>query len=146
MTSAPLPADPAAQRAFVLAGRAVFTVQNAATGGRFTYRVRRHAEGVAFVSLLNGPDNATDYTFLGTLWQRRDDYWYWKHSAKSRVNRDAPSARAFAWLWRFLSPGVSLPPSVTLWHQGRCGKCGRPLAVPESIARGFGPECAGSVG
>jgi hypothetical protein len=28
----------------------------------------------------------------------------------------------------------------------RCKKCGRPLRDPESIARGMGPECAGSTG
>ena len=28
----------------------------------------------------------------------------------------------------------------------RCKKCGRTLRDPESIARGMGPECAGSTG
>ena len=28
----------------------------------------------------------------------------------------------------------------------RCKKCGRPLRDPESVARGMGPECAGSTG
>jgi hypothetical protein len=28
----------------------------------------------------------------------------------------------------------------------RCSKCGRPLRDPESIARGMGPECAGTTG
>jgi|WetSurMetagenome_2_1015567.scaffolds.fasta_scaffold150241_2 hypothetical protein len=28
----------------------------------------------------------------------------------------------------------------------RCKKCGRPLRDPESVARGMGPECAGSHG
>jgi hypothetical protein len=142
MTSATLPADPAAQRAFVLAGRAVFTVQNAATGGRFTYRVSRHREGVAFVTVLTGPDNEGDYSYLGTLRQCRKG-WYYNHGAKSHVRRDAPSAVAFAWLWKRLRWGWPLPPSVTLHHEGRCARCGRALTVPESIAAGYGPECIG---
>jgi hypothetical protein len=31
-------------------------------------------------------------------------------------------------------------------EQIRCIKCGRPLRDPESIARGMGPECAGTTG
>ena len=27
------------------------------------------------------------------------------------------------------------------WHEGRCGRCGRKLTVPESIEAGYGPEC-----
>lgn len=28
----------------------------------------------------------------------------------------------------------------------KCSKCGRPLTNPASIARGMGPECAGTAG
>jgi len=28
-----------------------------------------------------------------------------------------------------------------VFHEGACGRCGRTLTVPESIASGFGPEC-----
>ena len=30
---------------------------------------------------------------------------------------------------------------IELWHEGRCGKCGRVLTVPTSISTGFGPDC-----
>jgi len=29
-----------------------------------------------------------------------------------------------------------------LMHEGRCGRCGRPLTRPESIQSGIGPICA----
>jgi hypothetical protein len=32
---------------------------------------------------------------------------------------------------------------LEVWHEGRCGACGRRLTVPESIERGLGPECYG---
>ena len=35
-----------------------------------------------------------------------------------------------------------MPAELEVWHQGSCGKCGRPLTVPESIASGIGPVCA----
>jgi Family of unknown function (DUF6011) len=61
---------------------------------------------------------------------------------KSRVGREAPSAKAFDWAWRALTKGT-MPANLEVWHEGRCGRCGRKLTVPESIARGIGPECAG---
>jgi hypothetical protein len=30
---------------------------------------------------------------------------------------------------------------LEVWHEGRCGRCGRALTVPESVERGIGPEC-----
>jgi hypothetical protein len=35
----------------------------------------------------------------------------------------------------------NLPNFIEIWHEGRCGKCGRTLTVPDSIANGLGPEC-----
>jgi hypothetical protein len=31
--------------------------------------------------------------------------------------------------------------TLEFWHEGRCGRCGRRLTVPDSIASGYGPEC-----
>ena len=59
--------------------------------------------------------------------------------------RQAPSALAFAWLWRYLLSLTPLPPGVTIYHEGRCGRCGWPLTVPSSVKAGYGPECAGRV-
>lgn len=39
--------------------------------------------------------------------------------------------------------GGVIPPSLEVWHEGRCGRCGRALTVPESIASGIGPVCEG---
>lgn len=58
--------------AFVLAGRATFTASST-KGGRFTFRVKRARErdddfaARWFVSVLTGPDNGDDYTYLGTI-------------------------------------------------------------------------------
>ena len=123
---------------FILAGNALFTVENTATGNRFTFKVRKPDDDEPhFVSVLTGPDNENDYSFLGTVFTPER----YHHGQRSRIAQDAPSARAFEWLFRQLSAGHSLPPQVRLCHCGKCGRCGRTLTVPESVESGFGPEC-----
>lgn len=128
---------------FALAGDARLTLVSKKTGARFTFRVaqKRDADkrpvGPHFVSVLTGPDNTRDYTFLGSVFDRA----VYRHGRKSRVGADAPSTRAFAWVFERLAKG-QLPEQVEIWHEGRCGRCGRALTTPESIATGIGPVCA----
>jgi len=122
---------------FMLAGNARFTVKNTQSGNRFTYRVRKlqgSEDGPFFVSVLTSPDM---YTFIGTVFDGKR----FKHSPKSRVGQDAQSVRTFDYVFRHVLAG-NLPASIQFWHEGKCGKCGRTLTVPESIANGIGPECA----
>ena len=57
---------------FILAGNALFTVENTATGNRFTFKVRKPDDDKPhFVSVLTGPDNEHDYAFLGTVFDPR---------------------------------------------------------------------------
>lgn len=50
-------------------------------------------------------------------------------------------AKVFPWLWSYINAARDLPVQVEVWHEGRCGHCGRRLTVPESIADGLGPRC-----
>jgi hypothetical protein len=126
-------------KVFMLAGRSTLTLVSMATGARFTYSVRQVGESkVHFVSVLSGPNNGSDYEFVGTIF----DGARFAHGSRSRISRDAPSARAFAWAFQHLVR-ASLPPLCEVWHEGRCGRCGRALTVPESIASGIGPVCEG---
>lgn len=133
--------DPALARAFLLAGAARFTLVSKRTGERFTYRIAktgsREKRSPYFVSVLTGASNSADFTFLGTIFPDG----YYARGKKSRIDGDAPSARAFAWFWARLAGG-QIPASCEVWHEGRCGRCGRALTVPESIASGIGPTCA----
>lgn len=125
-------------RTFVLGGNARVTLVSERTGARFTYRVRASNDGrVNFVALLSGSDNDSDYEFIGTIFS---DGAY-RPGRKSRVSPDAPSAKAFDWVWRRLAADI-MPTEVQVWHEGRCGKCGRVLTTPASISRGMGPVCA----
>jgi len=128
---------------FVTAGNARFTLVSERTGQRFTYRVSKPKDArpgseFRFVSLLTGPDNENSYTYLGVL-----NGSEFKLTSKSRATEGAPSVVAFRYLCtRVLqNPDAPLPPGLAFYHEGKCGKCNRPLTVPESINRGIGPEC-----
>ena len=92
-----------------------------------------------FIALLTGPDNTEfgDYTYMGLL--NPDDLTV-KLTDKSNYKDDSPPVIVLRTVLQKLAKGVELPPDA-IRHEGRCGRCGRPLTVPESIDRGIGPEC-----
>lgn len=126
---------------FIFAGNSLFTVLNTSTGNRFTYKVKKSKNSqddkvdVHFVRVLTNPEN---YEFIGTTFDKK-----YSHSKKTRISDEAQSVRVFKWLINQLTLGT-LPEIVEIWHEGRCGKCGRVLTVPNSIEFGIGPECAKS--
>lgn len=123
---------------FVLAGRAVFTVAND-KGDHYTYRVGKKKDAdVWFVSYLFGPDNTTNYRYLGVI----DADLKFRLTAKSAA-MDAGSrhVKVLEWALRRILEGGGLPDGYSINHAGRCCRCGRMLTVPESIESGIGPEC-----
>lgn len=140
-------------KTFLLAGNAKFTIsvpQQFQTGGmaaRYTFRIKR-SEPTAqfpkpawFVSLLTGPDNETSYTYLGKLGEFTGQV---VTTQKSRYTQDSNPVRllnkVLVRVWcddhqAFEQYGFQIR------HEGKCGRCGRTLTVPESIDVGIGPEC-----
>lgn len=96
-----------------------------------------------FVKLLTGSDNESDYTYLGLL--RMTPHPRYEHGRNSPISPEAPGARAIGWYLARLLSGAPVD-GVEVWHEGRCGRCGRKLSVPESIEAGFGEECAAKMG
>ena len=133
-------------RAFLTGGNATVTLVSTKTGTRFTYKIRAADDGkVHFVSLLNGPDNESDYKYLGRI-ARGVTFWAGRKVPKAGdIGPEAPSSAAFAWTWRQILNNA-LPDTLEVWHEGRCGRCNRKLTVPSSIASGWGPECADKMG
>jgi hypothetical protein len=125
---------------FITAGKAFFTIRSEVTGTRFTYSVKKAEDReMWFVSVLTGCDNTSDYTYIGCL----NPAGLFIHTKGSKVTPDAPSFKAFDWFWKHIN---NLPSVVSVFHEGRCGRCGRKLTVPESVETGFGPECIQMVG
>ncbi len=123
---------------FLLAGAATFTIKNEKTGNRFTFRSSRSDDNQRYyISVLGGPGNRRNYFFIGTIFNKTT----FRHGRKSVIGRGAQSVRVFEWLWKTLNNSKALPEAVTFWNEGMCGRCGRELTVPESIASGYGARC-----
>jgi hypothetical protein len=137
--------DAAAVTRFALAGKATLTLVSEKTGARFTYRISANNDGTChFVALLNGPDNESDYKYLGRI--SRGIFWQGRKVPRAGdISADAPSAKAFAWAWRAFMKGA-MPDHLEVWHESHCGRCGRRLTVPSSVSQGFGPECINKIG
>lgn len=136
---------PASVVSYILAGNATLTLVSKKTGSRLTLKFQRpdpepSRRRPVFAKVLTGSDNVNDFEFVGTIWP--DATWTYKHSAKSRVTENAPSVAALKWMVRLLNMAPeALLAQAEVWHEGRCGRCGRKLTVPSSIESGFGPEC-----
>jgi hypothetical protein len=99
------------------------------------------SEVTYFVGLLRGPDNLQDYSYMGVL--RKNPTRYFWTAASGKVGRQAPAYKALVWFVDAMKCGRAvLGSSLEVWHAGKCGRCGRKLTVPESIAAGLGPECS----
>jgi hypothetical protein len=118
---------------FIFAGKSIFTCVNTNTSNRFTFRVKQAKDSnLFFVSVLTSTDV---YTYLGTITNG-----VYKHGKKSNIGVNSQSVKVFQYvISKLLSK--SLPDIIEVWHEGKCGKCGRNLTVPSSIANGIGPEC-----
>jgi len=128
---------------FMTGGNAYFTLVSKKTSTRYTYRVSTKPDAPYFVGVLSGPENDADYQYLGFMRSTGSEF---KLVAGRKGHPEAQSFQAFAWFLASLGrPGTELPEQLEFWHAGRCGRCGRRLTVPASIASGFGPECAGRV-
>ena len=126
--------------AFASAGKATLTLVSIKTGTRFTYRISANDTGeTLFVGLLIGSDNESDYKYIGRIF-RNTFYAGRKIPKPGDINSDAPAVKAFTWAWQKINGG-QIPIELEIWHEGKCGRCGRKLTVPESINSGFGPEC-----
>lgn len=128
---------------------ACFTVEFKKTGTRFTYYTElgkpkpgskwAGQEPLRAVHVLTGPDNTRDYSFLGFLIPHRGRHEY-LHRSK-RISGNAASVRAFDFWWTRIELGDGYR-YATVWHEGRCGRCGRKLTTPKAVKRGLGERCA----
>jgi hypothetical protein len=129
--------DPAAALSFMLAGKATFTVRSEKTGEHLTYQVRQWKKSkygpMHFVSVRTG----NDYAKIGVVRDRSD---LSLGGNKCDLPFEDPRVRGFRYVFDHLRQN-HLPPKAEIWHEGACGRCGRPLTDPISIERGIGPDC-----
>lgn len=139
-------------RNFLVAGNATFTIVSRRTGTRFTYNLgcKKSDREVMFLKVLCGPDK---FKFAGCVREDHEGRLRYYHSDKAQIARTCDSVAAFDWFlvrlqshWTNGPYNNSVHPMLEFWHEGKCGKCNRPLTVPDSIATGLGPDCAAMMG
>ena len=129
-------------RNYVLGGNAIFTLVSTRTGTRFTFHMEK-AKSVYWISVLDGPENESDYAFLGSVYRNnKTGWWTMKPSEKSRIPLGAPSMLGAGFFIGRINVEQDLDERLEFWHSGKCSRCGRRLTTPESIERGLGPVCA----
>lgn len=145
-------------KTFVTAGRALFTLELAQSFAKthnlpphYTFKIKKKEaakEGerdAYFISLLTGPDNTSDYTYMGLLNPLSGDVILTKASKFQAESWPVKLLRrTLARVWSGEQKMLE-EAGFSLHHEGRCGRCGRVLTVPESVQSGLGPECAGRV-
>jgi hypothetical protein len=109
------------------------TARSLATGNHYTFKFRQSRGGVLLASILTDGDQ---WLYLGVVdFPRRA----LRLTPKSNFSDASQSYLALRWLIQLaeFNPAV-----VEVMHDGRCGRCGRPLTHPDSIQAGIGPICA----
>jgi hypothetical protein len=132
-------------RAFVLGGRAIFTVENG-KGEYITYKVSVTKKDLKksveqrphFLSVMTGRDNENSYTYAGLVRWMSGEFVATYASKYHKASREIV---IFEWAMRHVWNNLPLPVGYHIRHAGKCGCCGRTLTTPESIERGIGPEC-----
>lgn len=142
---------------FVTAGKATFTLEVASEfanknnlNPHYTFSVKKKPASMQypetwFVSMLTGRDNETNYSYLGILSPNNGEVHL---TQKSKLKDDSMVVKllrkSLKRIWENQTEEITKA-GFDLHHEGRCGRCGRKLTVPESIKTGLGPECAGRV-
>lgn len=146
---------PTISKDFVSAGKATFTLEvpeaYAAQNGikrHYTFKVNfkkgdKGFNDTYFVKLMTGMDNQSSYSYLGIL---NPETGIVRTTAKSCMSGEALPVRllnrTLALVWGGNTEALTAA-GFNACHAGKCGRCGRKLTNPESLATGIGPECAG---
>lgn len=130
------------------AGMATFTISNPHGSRTFRIVARPKKDGpgeIYFVSLLTGPDNTQDYTYLGIYAPESGKVILTK---KSRFTYQTECVRALQWVMDRIhggeEEGIAAAGFALRWSD-RCQRCGRELTVASSIDARLGPICAEKV-
>ena len=132
---------------FIFGGKSTFTLSNKEKGTHYTYKVtckKQPGRVVYFVSVLSGPDNTSDYSYIGYCTSSEAVQIWTKKDARQYTD-NAPSVKAFNWLLNRVAYCVAenkpFPAFAGFYHMGSCCKCNRPLTDPLSVTLGIGPVC-----
>jgi hypothetical protein len=136
---------------FIKAGKAIFTVDNG-KGTHYTFKVTKKDPEVGskwekygpsfFIGLLTGPDNTSDFTYMGMLkWEGGRPIC--KLTKASKFQEETTAVQVMNFALRVAWGSQQLPDGYSIRHAGLCGRCARQLTDPVSLELGLGPICRG---
>jgi hypothetical protein len=124
---------------FFKGGKAIFTVGNA-KNEHYTFRINqpKGENKPFFVSMLTGPQNTSDFTYLGLYNPNNLNVYL---TTKSKYKEESTPVKVIRWAIRMVANKGEVPAGYKIVHEGKCCRCGRTLTTPESVENGIGPEC-----
>lgn len=136
---------PKLSKEFLLAGRAVFTVNND-KGEHYTYKVRGkdgeykgEKQRTFFLSVKKDSlQSRFGYVYIGIV---NPDKGTIKCTTKSHFMPGQREYDVAAWASQCVIQKKLIPDNYQIQHAGRCGRCAKLLTDPQSIERGIGPDC-----
>lgn len=125
---------------FALAGNAILTIESGKTGKYYTLHIEKYNKSAYIVRAFKGSDNENrlHYVYIG---------YYYNDTKKFAVSQEYRDRPTFAWpaivrAAKYFFDTIDVSPKIlTVYHEGRCGKCGKRLTKPDSIKHGLGPKC-----
>lgn len=117
----------------------VITVRSKRTGKDYTFKIKRSKYRNTWYTHVYVEKEYLRFVHIGTYFKGK--------IFKKRVHVNTPASLAIEWVLRNIDREMfdSVRNNVELFHIGKCIKCGKALTDSESIERGLGPVCAGSV-
>jgi len=127
---------------FVMAGKAIFTVSNP-EGKRYTFKVEKpdRYRGEYFASVMTGSDNEASYSYVAMMSEAGN----LRTTRGSKMPETDVRFKVLKWALDVVFGRRKAPDGYAIEGSGACWRCGRTLTVPESLHRGYGPECASRV-
>lgn len=136
-------------RDFILAGRAVFSLENVEKGTHVTFKVvdrnasrrscdkddesKKKSSGFYYVFAEMG--GYEKFVCIG-VYQIKESLF-----TKTNEFKESKYTKSFVWLLNHYVEHNRPDDRVIVYHEGKCAFCGRAMHDPESIKTGFGPKC-----
>ena len=124
-------------REYIYGGKGVVTLKSP-TGVHHTYLFSRPRNEDTFPSdvlFVYAVHEGHKLFYVGMV---ENDRFRLTHNSRFLIH--TPIVKGAQYIMRMMRSPKS-PTKMTLYHQGMCAVCGRPLTNPKSIESGIGPKC-----
>ena len=122
---------------FIFGGCAELSIMNVETKNKFSYKIQKSKQDNLYFVHIISPHGMTRYA--GVIVYKNNKYEF--HKGKNgTISQSNLSIIALVYTINHLLNNT-LSNKVIIYHNGRCGICGRRLTDMQSIQRGFGKYC-----